>query len=71
MICCIQTMKRMKLKTERDLGCIDPITVELFQTNGTSSISVILPTNGRTEGQTNGHDFNTSLAEVIIIRGVL
>ena len=76
MICCIQTMKGMKLKTERDLSYIDPITVAFFQTNGTSSISVILLTNGRnpgrtdgrTDGRTNGRDFNTSLAEVIKLR---
>ena len=59
----------MKLKTERDLSYIDPLTVEFFQNNRTSNISVILLTNGRmdgrTEGQTNGGDFNTSLAEVI------
>ena len=63
----------MKLKTERDLSCIDPLTVEFFQNNRTSSISVILLTNGRTEprtdgtpdGRTNGRNFNTSLAEVI------
>ena len=71
MIFCIQTMKRMKLKTERDLSYIDPFTVEFFQNNQTSSISVILLTNGqtdgRTEGQTNGRDFNTSLAEVKIM----
>ena len=62
----------MKLKTERDLSYIDPLTVEFFQ-NVISSISVILLTNGWTEGrtdggtdgQTNGHLFNTSLAEVI------
>ena len=64
----------MKLKTERDLSYIDPLTVEFFQNNGTSSISVILLTNrqtdgrtdGRTDGQINGRDFNTSLAEVKI-----
>ena len=60
----------MKLKTERDLSYIDPLTVEFFQNNRTSSISVILLTNGqtepRTDGQTNCRDFNTSLAEVII-----
>ena len=63
----------MKLKTERDLSYIDPLTVEFFQNNGTSGISVILLTNGRTEGwkegrtdgQINGREFNTSLAEVI------
>ena len=55
----------MKLKTERDLSYIDPVTVEFFQNNGTSSISVILLTNGRKEGQTNGREFNTSLSEVI------
>ena len=62
----------MKLKTKRDLSYIDPLTVEFFQNNGTSSISVILLTNrrkegrknGRTDGQTNGLEFNTSLAEV-------
>ena len=58
----------MKLKTERDLSYI----VEFFQNNRTSSITVILLTNGRTDGrtdgrmdgQTNGRDFNTSLAQV-------
>ena len=59
----------MKLKTERDLSYIDPLTVEFFQNNRTSSISVILLTNRRrdrrTEGQTNGRDFSTYLAEVI------
>ena len=39
----------MKLKTE---SYIDPLAVEFFQDNGTSSISVILVTNGRKEGQT-------------------
>ena len=57
------------MKTERDLSYIDPLTVEFFQNNGTSSISVILLTNGRkdgrTDGQTNFREFNTSLAEVI------
>ena len=61
----------MKLKTERDLSYIDPLTVEFFQNNRTSSISVILLTNGRnpgrTDGQTNGRDFNTSLAEVKMV----
>ena len=47
-------MKRMKLKTERDLSYIDPVTVDLFETNGTSSISVILLTNGRTDGRKDG-----------------
>ena len=50
----------MKLKSERDLNYIDPLTVEFFQNNGTGSISVILLTNGRkdrrkdekTDGQT-------------------
>ena len=64
----------MKLKTERDLSKKDPVTVEFFQNNGTSSIIVILLTNGQTdwqkdrqtEGQTNGREFNTSLAEVNI-----
>ena len=69
MIFCIQTMNWMKLKTESDLIYIDPLTVEFFQNNETSSISVILLTNGqkegRTEGQTNGQEFNTFLAEVI------
>ena len=66
----------MKLKTERDLSYIDPLTVEFFQNNGKSSISVILLTNRRkdgpkerrTDGQTNGHKFNTSLAEVMMQR---
>ena len=52
MIFCIQTMKWMKLKTERDLSYIDPLTVEFFKNNETSSISVILLTNGLKEGQT-------------------
>ena len=52
MIFCIQTMKWMKLKTERDLSYIDPLTVEFFQSNRMSSISIILLTNGRKEGQT-------------------
>ena len=63
----------MKLKTKTDLTYIDPPTVEFFQNNGTSSISVMLLTNeqkdgqkdGQTDGQTNGRKFNTSLAEVI------
>ena len=54
----------MKLKTERDLSYIDPFTVEFFQNNGTSSISVILLTNGHKDGQTNSCKFNTSLVEV-------
>ena len=66
MIFCIQTMKGMKLKTERDLCYIDPLTVDFFQNNRMSSIRVILLTNGRTDGQTNGRDVNTSLVEVII-----
>ena len=37
----------MKLKIERDLSYIDPLTIEFFQNNGTSSISVILLTNGQ------------------------
>ena len=60
------------------ISYIDPLTVEFFQNNGTSSISAILLTNGqkdkrtegrkkgRTDGQINGHKFNTSLVEVII-----
>ena len=51
-IFCIKTMKCMKLKTERDLSYMDPLTVKCFQSNGTSSISVILLTNGRKGGQT-------------------
>ena len=47
MIFCIQTMKWMKLKTKRVLSYIDPLTFEFFQNNGTSSISVILLSNGR------------------------
>ena len=44
----------------------DPLTVDFFQNNGTSSISVILlKTDGRKEGPTNGCEFDTSLAEVI------
>ena len=42
-------MKSMKLKTERDLSYIDLLTVEF--SHGTSSISVILLTNGRTDRQ--------------------
>ena len=68
-------MNWMKLKTKRDLSYIVPLTVEFFQNNGRSSISVILLTNRwmdgqmneRTDGQTNGREFNTSLAEVKII----
>ena len=41
----------MKLKTERDLSYIDPLTVEFFQNNRTSSISIILLTNGQTDGR--------------------
>ena len=59
----------MKLQTERDPSYIDPLTVEFFQNNGTSSFSVILLTNGRKEGQTNCCKFNTSLAEVINMGG--
>ena len=59
----------MKLKIERNLNYLDPVTVEFFQNNGTSNISLILLTNGWTEGrkdrQTNGREFNISLAEVI------
>ena len=59
----------MKLKTERDLSYIDPFTVEFFQNNGMSSISIILLTNGRKDrrkdGRTNCREFNTSLAEVM------
>ena len=44
---------------------IDPLTVQFFHNNGTSSISVILLTNGRKDGrkdgQINGREFNTSL----------
>ena len=65
MICCIQTMKGMKLKTERDLSYIDPITVELFQTNGTSSISVILLTNGWMDGWTDGQKDRQTVAILI------
>ena len=54
MIFCIQTMKWMNLKTERDLSCIGSITVEFFQNHGTNSISVILLTNGRKDGRKNG-----------------
>ena len=54
----------MKLKTERDLSYIDPLSVEFFQNNRTSGISVILLTNGRMDGRTNGREFNTSLVEV-------
>ena len=58
------------MKTERDLSYIDPLSVEFFQNNGMSSISVILLTNGRTEGRTDGQsnsrEFNASLAEVKI-----
>ena len=49
-----------------------PLTVEFFQDNRTGSISVILLTNGQTEGRTNGRaegqinsrEFNISLAEL-------
>ena len=66
----------MKLKTERGLSYIDPLIAEFFPNNGTSSISVILLTDGRadgrtdgwTDGQTNGCEFNTSLAEVISLK---
>ena len=44
---CIQTLKWMKLKSERGLSYIDPLTVDFFQNNGTSSIRVILLTNGQ------------------------
>ena len=53
----------MKLKTERDLSYIDPLTAEFFQNNGTSSIGVILLTYGRMDGQTIAN-LNTSLAKV-------
>ena len=59
----------MKLKTERDVSYIDPLTAEFFQNNGMSNFSIILPTNGQKEGQkdgqTNSRKFNTSLAEVV------
>ena len=63
----------MKLKTERDLSYIDPLTVEFFQNNGTSSISVILLTNGGKDGMKKGRtdrqtEFNTSLKEVILLQ---
>ena len=64
----------MKLKTERDPSYIDSLTVEFFQNNGTSSISVMLLANGRTEGRTerrtNSRDFNTFLSEVKILTSV-
>ena len=56
----------MKLKTKRDLSYIDPLTVEFFQKNGTSSICIILLTKGRTDGQTNSREFNTFFVEVTI-----
>ena len=59
----------MKLRTERDLSYIDPLTVEFFQNKGTNSISVILLINGRKDGrkdgQINSRKFSTSLAEII------
>ena len=61
----VSRLKWMKLKTERDLSYIDSLTVEFFQNNGTSSTSVIMLTNGRKDGRTNGREFNTSLMEVI------
>ena len=57
----------MKLKTERDLSYIDPLTVESFQNNGTSSISITLLTKGRKDRWTNSREFNTSLVEVKIL----
>ena len=50
----------MKLKTERDLSLIDYLAVKFFQNSGSGSIS------GGTEGQANGREYNTSLAEVIV-----
>ena len=44
----------MKLKTKRDLSYIDPLTVEFFQNNRMSSISVMLLTNGRVEPRKDG-----------------
>ena len=44
----------MKLKNERDLSYIDPLTKEFFQNNGMISISVVLITNGLKDGQTSG-----------------
>ena len=53
----------MKLKTE---SYIDPLTVEFFENNGTSSTSKDARER-QMDGQTNGHKFNTSLVEVIIL----
>ena len=44
----------MKLKTERDLSYIDPLTVEFLQNNGMSSISIILLRKEQTEGWKEG-----------------
>ena len=55
----------MQLKNEIDLSYIDPLTVELFQNNGTSSISIILLTNEWKDGREDSREFKTSLAEVI------
>ena len=55
----------MKLKTERDLSYIEPLTVEFFQNNRTSSISVILLTNGWTDGQTDGRKDRQTVAILI------
>ena len=59
----------MKLKIERDLSYIDPLTAEFFQNNGTSSISVILLTNGQkdgwAEGRTEGQMDRQTLANLI------
>ena len=49
----------MKLKTERDLNYIDPLIADFFRI-----IAVNKWKDGQTDRQTNGRDFNTSLAEV-------
>ena len=41
-------------ENERDLSYIDPLTVEFFQNNWTSSIREILLTSGWKDGQTDG-----------------
>ena len=55
----------MKLKTETHLSYIDPLTVEFYQNNQIDALNPGL-TEHRTDGRTNGRDFNTSLVEVII-----
>ena len=48
----------------------DPSSDFLYE-GSTSSTLVILLTNRQTYGQTNGHDNNTSMAEVIITLSVI